>query len=468
VIRVPIVSSFNDRGFRDADRALARLEQGGGALGRWAGATRTANKATEGLDRALAGIAGVAVLATRAASDQEQALGALDAVFKTSAPKMEKWATTQKQIGLSTADAANQAAYLGSMLKGAGASTAAAADQSQRLVGLGADLAATYGGSTADAVRALGAAMRGEFDPLERFGISIKQSDVNAALAAKGLDKLTGEAGKQARAVELQALIWEASADAQGQAARESDSVAAATARASASIKDAGASLAEDLLPPAARAADTLARVVDWMGRHPAVAGALIAALVAIRTALLLNQVIIATAASRTAALTIATRVATIAQWLWNAAMTSNPIGIVIGAVALLVTAIVILWKKNETFRDAVLKMWSAIRYGVGAVVDQITGHVGTLIDWFKRAWEWIQRIRDSAGAWLDRLPFRASPAGIINPADGRATSSQSTVNVGQIVWGGGTMDGRTLRNMLEAGDMLQGRPPGAPRRVAW
>lgn len=63
-------------------------------------------------------------------------------------------------------------------------------------------------------------------------------------------------------------------------------------------------------------------------------------------------------------------------QWLLNAALTANPIGIVIVAVAALAAAIVIAWKKSETFRKIVQAVWSAIKIAVGAVVSWFTGTI--------------------------------------------------------------------------------------------
>lgn len=74
------------------------------------------------------------------------------------------------------------------------------------------------------------------------------------------------------------------------------------------------------------------------------------------------------------AAATAATKVATAAQWLWNTALAANPITWVIVGIVALVAAIVILWKKNEGFRDFIKRAWSAI---LGA---------------FKGVWEWVQR----------------------------------------------------------------------------
>lgn len=61
-------------------------------------------------------------------------------------------------------------------------------------------------------------------------------------------------------------------------------------------------------------------------------------------------------------------------QWLLNAALTANPIGLVIAAVALLVAGIVIAYKKSETFRTIVGKVWDAVRGKVATVVNFIIG----------------------------------------------------------------------------------------------
>lgn len=62
------------------------------------------------------------------------------------------------------------------------------------------------------------------------------------------------------------------------------------------------------------------------------------------------------TIAQKTAQLATAaaTRTAAAAQWAWNAAMSANPIGLVIAAVALLVGGFILLYKRSETFRRIV------------------------------------------------------------------------------------------------------------------
>jgi len=85
----------------------------------------------------------------------------------------------------------------------------------------------------------------------------------------------------------------------------------------------------------------------------------------------------------------IATRLplilATAAQWALNAALTANPIGLVVVAIGALVGALVWLYQNNETVRKVVDAVWAAIQTAIGAVVDWLVG----------TAWPAIQRVWD-------------------------------------------------------------------------
>jgi len=184
-----------------------------------------------------------------AASDLEQQFGAIDSVFKNFAPNMKAFAETLAPIGINSSDAARNMAVLGAQLQGFGLSTGTAAVKTQELILLAADLAATFGGTTSDAVAALGSLFRGEFDPVEKYGVAIKKSDINARLAAEGLETLEGEALKQAEAQAALALLFEKTALAQGQAARESESYASQQAYLRAESDNLKAQLGEALMP---------------------------------------------------------------------------------------------------------------------------------------------------------------------------------------------------------------------------
>lgn len=63
-----------------------------------------------------------------------------------------------------------------------------------------------------------------------------------------------------------------------------------------------------------------------------------------------------------TGAVAAATAVQTAAQWALNAALSANPIGIIVLLLAGLVTAIVIAYRKSETFRNIVQGAWRGIQ----------------------------------------------------------------------------------------------------------
>jgi hypothetical protein len=63
-----------------------------------------------------------------------------------------------------------------------------------------------------------------------------------------------------------------------------------------------------------------------------------------------------------------------------------SPIGLVVLAIAALIAIFIVLYKKNETFRNAVDAAWGAIKVAIGAVVDVVRAVVRAL----KKAWGWV------------------------------------------------------------------------------
>jgi hypothetical protein len=184
-----------------------------------------------------------------AASDLEQQFGALDSIFKENAAEMQVFSKEMNSIGLSTADAARQSSLLGALLKGSGLSIEDTTEKTQDLVKLAGDLAATFGGPTSDAVNAISSLLRGERDPIERYGVSLKQLDVDARMLEDAKNGLVFASEKEASINATLALLYDKTTDAQGQAARESDSYAAVTARLNAKFKDMSAEIGLALLP---------------------------------------------------------------------------------------------------------------------------------------------------------------------------------------------------------------------------
>lgn len=183
-----------------------------------------------------------------AGSNLQQSTGAMQAVFTRDFGRMAKAARRAAvDVGLSRTEYQELSTLIGAGLKNQGIKDFAG--QTQKVVKLGADLSAQYGGSTKEAVEAIGSLMRGETDPIERYGVSINQTAVAALLAARGQDKLKGAALQQASAQARLSLLFKQTKDAAGAFGRESDTFAHKQQVNAARIADLKAKLGTALLP---------------------------------------------------------------------------------------------------------------------------------------------------------------------------------------------------------------------------
>ncbi|WP_280383368.1 hypothetical protein [Nocardia wallacei] len=356
----------------DAKDASAGFDQATSRLDRFQSGVATAAKVAAGLTAAMATVGAMCI---NAASDAQQAAGAVESVFGPAAAEVEKFAGAAAQsVGLASSQYNNLAAVLGAQLKNLGIAQDQIAGTTNNLITLGADLAATFGGTTAEAVQALSGVFRGEFDPIERYGVSIKQSDINARLAAQGMTGLTGEALKQAQAQAALAMITEQTAGAQGQFARESNTLAGQQQRMNAELENAKAQLGQALLPMFAKLAQILASVAEFVGRNAqaftiiaVVVGSAAAILTVLNAALSAYKIIsgVITAVNGIqAASWFATAAAEMAA-LW-------PLALIVLAIAAVIAIVVLVIKNLDTLRNWWDIAFEAGRTAVGWVWDKL------------------------------------------------------------------------------------------------
>jgi phage-related protein len=357
-----------------------------------------------------AAIAGAAVIAFGkqafdAASRTQQAMGAVDTVFGKSAGQVKAWAANAaNSVGLAKSEYGELASVIGAQLKNLGVPMDQVAGKTNDLVKMGADLAATYGGTTAEAVEALSAVLKGETDPIEKYGISIKQATIDAEMAAEGTDKLTGAQAKAARTQATMNLLTKQAGPAMGAFAREADTAAGQQARMTANIENAKSAIGQGLLPVVALLAGKLATVAKWVEQNSTlvavligVIGGLAAAVLAINAAMRVYQ-----------ATLIVVQAVQKATWL----SALGPIGLVIAAVLAVVAVIVVLWKKSETFRRIVLAVWGAIKTSARAVAafvkavwsatwSAVSGYVRTYLAVTKMAFSAIKSAVSAVTSWM-------------------------------------------------------------------
>jgi len=260
--------------FRGDSSELSRASaQGQKQLSTWQESFKKWNeRAVKASLAVMAGAVGVGKELYGLASEAEQSLGAVDAVFGRNAEQVKKWSQgAAENLGLSANAYRELAATTGAQLKNMGVPMDQVAGKTNDLIKLGADLAATYGGTTAEAVEALGSLLRGETDPIERYGVSIKEADIAARMAADGTDKLEGAEAKAARTRALMKLLTEQTTDAQGQFTREQNTAAGQAQRAQAKWEDFRTELGMRLLPIFTRLMNFLAQtVMPWLERNQA------------------------------------------------------------------------------------------------------------------------------------------------------------------------------------------------------
>lgn len=188
--------------------------------------------------------------AIQGAGNLEQSVGGVQAVFKDQAAGLFAYAKNAKTaLGLTANEYQELGTIIGSQLKNGGVAMDQLAPKTQELIGLGGDLSAQFGGSTKEAVEALSSAIKGERDPIERYGVSLNQAKIDAESAALGFKKVGGSFSAQAQQAATLSLVMKQTADAQGAASRETNSFNSRQSTFNAIVKEGKAQIAGAFLP---------------------------------------------------------------------------------------------------------------------------------------------------------------------------------------------------------------------------
>ena len=313
-----------------------------------------------------------------AASDQEQAFGAVNSVFGEYADTIHASAEQAAgDVGLATSQYEQLATLTGALLKNAGVPLDEVAESAKNLTQVGADLSAMYGGTAADAMGAINSALKGEMDPLEAFGVSLKASAIEAKAVSMGLVDAAGKATDYGKKMATVALIQEQAADSAGTFAKESGSVAGQSQILGAQFKNLQAELGAKLLPMVVKFSGVLIDLVGFVQRNQ---GWLIPTVAAI------GGIVLAIKAWQlaSAAWIVIQEAATAVQLAFNVAMSMNPIGLIVIAIAALVAGLILAYQKVGWFREAVDATAKAAVEAFDAIVDAVKW----VIDFIKDHWE--------------------------------------------------------------------------------
>jgi len=390
VAKVAVDDSGVNRGLGGIDsKAQATGDRMSGVFSKVAGLAATA----------FAGV-GIAEFFTNGinyASDLNETLSKSSAIFEDQAGRISKWGdTASTAVGLSKSAAIESAANFGNLFTQLGYTSEAAADMSINAVQMAADLGSFNNLPTADVADRMSAAFRGEYDSLQAVIPGINAARVESEALAMTGKTVASELTAQEKAAAILAIIHKDGARAMGDFAKTSEGYANQSKIAAAQTEELGGKVGAMLLPVLIQlqgflinnVIPAISGLVTWIQQNAHWLGPLATGL-----GLVLGMVIAFTAA----------------QWLLNAAMAANPIGLLIVAVGLLLGAIILLAQNWDAVVAWISEVWGAfvdwLMAGLASIGAQWTSFWDGVGAWIVSVWEgfvaWITGLWEGFVGWL-------------------------------------------------------------------
>jgi hypothetical protein len=191
--------------------------------------------------------------AVKAASDLSETVAKAGEIFGSSAKQVEDFAASAAgALGQSKQQAIDAATTFAVFGKSAGLAGDDLVKFSTDFTVLASDLASFNNTTPDEAITAIGSALRGEAEPLRRFGVLLDDASLRAAALELGIVSTTKNAlTPQQKVLAAQELIFKQTGDAQGDFARTSDGLANSQRILTAQIENVKTSIGTALLPVA-------------------------------------------------------------------------------------------------------------------------------------------------------------------------------------------------------------------------
>jgi len=269
-INIPIITSFSDKGIKAAAKEFANLEG-------------VAKKAGFALDKmtvpAIAAFGAVAVggvKAAQAASNFNETVNKSNVIFGNAAKSVQQFASTAAtSLGQSKQAALDAAATFGVFGKAAGKTGEDLAGFSTQMVQLTSDLASFHNANPADVALALGAALRGESEPIRKYGVLLNDAALKAEAMSMGIYNGKGALEQSAKVLAAQSLILKQTGDAQGDFARTSGGLANQQRILKAKIDDAVVAIGNAFIPVMEAVLPLLTSFATFVGDNAGLVSAL-------------------------------------------------------------------------------------------------------------------------------------------------------------------------------------------------
>lgn len=409
----------------DASKAMREMRGVGDSAGDAAGKTQTAGGRIKGAFKAIAGAAAAYLAADKikqfvsdsitAASDLNETMSKTNQVFGKSAGAIVNWSKdSSNAVGLSQTAALDAADTFAIFGKSAGLTGKDLTGFSKNLVGTAADFASFANTTPDEAIQAIGAALRGETEPIRKYGLMLDDASIKQEAVRIGLIKTTKDAIDPAKKALVVNGLIQAFAKGQkisGDFARTSGGLANQQRILAAKVENAKAAVGQVLLPVVLNAikifssfGKAIANVVKWVDENKGTV-ILLATAIGIVTLAIYAQMTATTASTlATSIAASATKAWAFAQRILNAAMKANTLALVIAGIILLIAGIVYAYKHFKTFRAIVDTTMRVVGntfrwlWGVAKVVFRaLSAAVRAVAGVFKSVWDRISGIVKTA-----------------------------------------------------------------------
>lgn len=232
-IIVPILTQFDDKGIKKAvrefERAKGAFDKTGVVVNYAAdSAIRLGSTLTRTLTPAILALGAAAYKATKLASDMAETQSKVGVIFAETAKDIRDFGkAAARNIGMSEQEALDAASTFALFAKQAGKSGQELNNFSKDFVTLAADFASFYNTEPQDAIIAIGAALRGESEPIRRFNILLDEQTIKTRALKLGIiDNINQALTPQQKVLARSAEIFAQSAVVQGDFQRTSEGLA--------------------------------------------------------------------------------------------------------------------------------------------------------------------------------------------------------------------------------------------------
>lgn len=201
------------------------------------------------------------------ASDLSEVQNVVDTTFGTEgAIRINEWARNAAEaFGESELQAKQFTSTLGAMFKSMGVGQADLEEMSMSLAGLAGDMASFYNLDPTEAFEKLRSGISGETEPLKQLGINMSVANLEAFALSEGITTAYNSMTQAEQATLRYQYIMSATADAQGDFADTSDSLANQQRILQLEIQTLAAEIGQDLMPIAQEILTIARDGIQWI-----------------------------------------------------------------------------------------------------------------------------------------------------------------------------------------------------------